>query len=213
MMRGQADPIPPLKWPAYAQRLFRSRAKGRHPLRVDVYFGQRWPKAPLSALPLPDTGWLPSMGPWLPGMTWIPSIGIHVEEYVPGEFDLRVLEGLACQLHWGGRISEHQGWGLEWWLAAECCRYADEVEMEPGLLLDVAPVPGVERRERSPASCAFSWKLDDPQRRWPPWWSDALSWDYGARNAAWRLRAWDALRRYADARGSGRGSIRGGRRR
>jgi hypothetical protein len=180
-----------LRLPAFARDLLEHRRRGRHPLNVDVVYGDVWsvPWARQKAAqqryvfdgPGCDVygdGWMAQVG--------APCLAIRPREYAPGTFDFRCVTGLAVLVvdvtgvvdtvtAADGAVSR---WGRVWSLCGELAGYAASVSLDTrfdGVSASVAQV-AYAHRTRDAATGKYVW---------PCWWSDEIEARIGKRESVW----------------------------
>lgn len=157
--------MPRLKLPAYGKRLLEERRAGRHPLEVNLCYGDRWREI---AAPL---------------------IAIDPKDYAPGKYDFHMLAGLRVTIH------DQLAGGWELAAAAQPTTYGKfydlvrEAAAADAWVLIRWPA-GTEPRESSAQMMAFNCRWWCTERRawqWPRWWSAELDAQQSARCATWCL--------------------------
>jgi hypothetical protein len=151
-----------LKQPAYCKRLLDERRAGRHPLSVNLVYGDKW-------FDVAE-----------------PRVCIMPDEYKPGVYDFHALAGLRVTVH--DQLS--YGWDVD--DAVTPPRYGRFFSLlrevaECDALVLVRWPKGTEPRETLVHDMAFCCRWRDAKLgpQWPAWWSDDLNARQAKRIADW----------------------------
>lgn len=170
-----------LQPPAYARPLIAVRMAGRHPLRVNVLYGDDW--APAKAYQeRASAARARKVVPFSPRWQEVagdPWVVVPRRDYAPGRLDFRCVTGTEVMLHdpgqalgrWARRADGTMEFDLIFDLVGELSRWA---------CVFVAGPP-----ERSAAELAFDFVTLPRPYRWPRWWSEDLEREHGKRYEAW----------------------------
>lgn len=157
-----------LKLPAYGKRLLAERRAGRHPLEVNLCYGDRWREV---AAPL---------------------IAIEPKDYEPGKYHFFVLAGLHVVIY--DQLAG--GWDMDPTIRpptyGKFYDLAAEVAVADAWVTIRWP-KGTSPPESDLQALAWEcrwWSMERRAFQWPPWWSDMLEAKHQARWQAWMIDAY-----------------------